>query len=118
MDPTTDSIPIKSAPSSNTIPIRISKPTSRLLKSILTKCNRKTHGRKVKVDDVLQKSLSLLADAHLEEIKNSTYSSQDQLEIEYKKFCQTNGNISKDEFLQRLLTAALPQVNQQPKETL
>ena len=118
MDPTTDSIPVKPSTSSNTVPIRISKSTARLLKSLVTKCNRKTHGRKVKAEDVLQKSLSLLEVSHLEEIKNSTYSSQDQLEIEYKKFCQTNGNISKDEFLQRLLTAALPQVNQQLKETL
>ena len=110
MDPTPDSVSSKSAPISNTVPIRIHKSTARQLKAIITKCNRKAHGRKVKADDVLQKSLALLDDSHLEEVKKSTYSSQDHLEIEFKKFCQANGSISKDEFLKLLLTKAIPQV--------
>ena len=105
MDPTDhhqNPTPIKSPPS-NTVPIRLHKSTARQLRSIVTKCNRKSHGRKVKADDVIQKALLLLQDSHLEEIKSSTYSSQDQLEIEFKKYCQQRGSISKDEFLKLLL---------------
>ena len=117
MDLTSDSVPAKPNPISNTVPIRISKSTARQLKSIVTKCNRKPHGRKVKADDVLQKSLGLLEDSHLEEIKKSTYSSQDHLEIEFKKFCQVNGTTTKDEFLRFLLTKAIPQISETPNNT-
>lgn len=111
MDTTDESKPAKSSPVSNSVPIRINKTTARLLKSIVTKCNKKSHGKKVRVDDVIQKALSLLQEGHIEELRIATYTSQDQLEIEFKKFCQTNGNISKDEFLKKLLSAALPQVS-------
>lgn len=117
MDPTEQpSIAPTKSPSSNTVPIRLHKSTARLLRTLVTKCNRKSHGRKVKADDVIQKSLTLLQDSHLEEIKSSTYSSQDRLEIEFKKYCKEHGNISKDEFLKILLSKALPQVSSTPTQ--
>ena len=103
------SVTIKTPSVSNTIPIRINKATSRILKSFLIKCNRKSYGRRVRADDVLTKALSLLADTHIEEIQRSTYTSQDQLEIEFKKYCSKNGTISKDEFLKIILNRALSQ---------
>ena len=113
MDTTADPKPAKSSsPVSNSIPIRINRNTARLIKSIVTKCNKKLYGKKVRVDDVLLKALNLLQEEQIEEIRVSTYTSQDHLEIEYKKFCQANGTVSKDEFLKKLLSAALPQVNQ------
>ena len=105
-----DKLPIKT-PISNTIPIRIRKTTARLLQSYLKKCNRKAHGRRVKADDIIAMAISLLDVSHLEKIQIATYSSQDQLEIEFKKFCQTSGQISKDEFLKMLLLKAIPHVN-------
>ena len=110
MDNTTDPKPtVKSVPS-NTIPIRINRLTSRHLRSLIATCNRKSHGRKVKADDIIHKSLSLLEEGHLEEIKSTTYTSQDHLEIEFKKYCQAHGQITKDQFLAILLTNAIPQV--------
>lgn len=102
--PHKSSIPTKSPSSSNTVPIRLSQATARLLRSIVTKCNRKSHGRKVKADDVIQKSLALLEEQHFEEIKSLTYSSKDHLEIERKKYCQQHGAISKEDFLKLLLS--------------
>lgn len=98
---------IKSS-TSNSVPIRISKLAARKLRSLVTKCNKKSYGRKVKADDVICQALDLLQDYNLEAIKQSTYSSQDQIEIEYKKFCQQHGSLSKDEFLKMLLRKALP----------
>lgn len=95
---------------SNTIPIRIHKSTAKQLRTIATKCNRKSHGRKVKADDIITTALELLTDDHLEKIKQATYSSSDQLDIEFKNFCKDQGAISKDEFLRFLLSRALPQV--------
>ncbi len=98
------------APTSQTVPIRIHKTTARMLKSILSKVNKKPLGKKVRADQVITKALSLLSDLHLDEIKESTYDSKDRLEIEHRKFCQQHGSISKDEFLKRVLSAAIPVV--------
>lgn len=77
--------PSAKVPIANTIPIRIRKTTARLLQSYLKKCNYKSHGRRVKADDVIAMAISLLDDSHLEKIQSATYSSQDHLDIEYKK---------------------------------
>lgn len=115
MDPTDDLLPTKPS-SSNTVPIRVHKSTARLLRSIVNKCNRKSMGRRVKVDDVLTKSLSILGSSHIEEIKESTYSSQDHLEIEFKKHRQQHGSVSKDEFIKMLLSRAIPEVTYPDKQ--
>ncbi len=95
---------------SNTVPIRIHKSTARTLRSIVTKLNRKAHGKKVRPDQVISKALSLLTEVHLAEIEKASYDSKDQFEIEFKKYCQKNGSISKDDFLKKVLLAALPQI--------
>lgn len=111
MDPIESSTPTTKTPSPiiNTTPIRIHKSTAKMLRSIIAKCNRKAHGRKVKADDIIAVSVELLTDVHLEQIKRSTYSSSDQLEIEFKNFCKNNGALSKDEFLRLIISRALPQ---------
>lgn len=110
MDPSTTTNPVVKYPNPNSVPIRVSKSTARMLKSIVAKCNRKSHGRKVKNDDVIEKSLKLLSELEIEQIKESTFSSQDKLEIEFKKYCKKNGSISKDKFLQIILNRAIPEV--------
>lgn len=111
MEPSIDiKQPVKTSPS-NTIPIRISKSTARLLKSVLTTCNRKSYGKRAKADAIIFKALSLLDPTHIEEIQKSTYTSEDHLEIEYKKYCSEHGQISKSEFLKMILSTALGQVN-------
>lgn len=87
----------------NTTPIRVYKPTAKSLKGTVQKLNKKPHGRKVRVDDVLLKALSLLEDKHFEEIQNSTLSNADRLEVSYREYCKTNEQISKDEYLGQLL---------------
>ena len=114
MDPISIASPTTPAPKSSpslTIPIRIHKPTARLLSSMVTKLNKKNLGKRVKADHVIAKGLSLLQEVHFEEIKAATYSSADQLELEFRKYCQLHGSISKDEFLKKILSAAIPQVN-------
>ena len=108
MDSTPDNKQSPKSSSPNSVPIRISKPTARHLRSILTKCNRKAHGRRVKADDIIKLAIDQMSDSDFEKIKLSTYSSQGRLEIEFKKYCQQHGNVSKDEFLSLLLTKGLP----------
>ena len=108
MDSPTKSKQVSKSP--NSIPIRISRSTARHLRSILAKCNRKSHGRKVKADDIISSALNELCDSNLEKIRESTYSSQDRLEIEFKKYCQQHSPISKEQFLSLLLANGIPQI--------
>jgi hypothetical protein len=97
----------KPTTSSNTVPIRLKKSTLRSLKAILNTCNRKAYGKRVKADDVIAAALELVTENHIESIQRRTYTSQDQLDIEHKKYCSVNGAISKDEFLKLVLQSAL-----------
>lgn len=104
--------PKKRTYNSNITTVRISKKTAKSIQSLLKIINQKRAGRAAKSDDVIQKALTLLKESHLEEIKELTYSSKDKLEIQHRKYCETHGNISKDEFLQLLLSKALPEINE------
>lgn len=102
--------PIKEAKTSkkyqvNTTPIRVTKNTAKAIKALLQKVNKKPYGKKVKPDDLIQKSISLLSDEHLEEIKQATMSNSDRLEVAYQEYCKANGVISKDEYFGLLLKA-------------
>lgn len=87
----------------NTIPIRVAKNTAKTIKVLLQKLNKKSYGKKVKPDDLIQKSISLLSDEHLEEIKQATMSNSDRLELAYQEYCKGHGQISKDEYFGLLL---------------
>lgn len=87
----------------NTIPIRVAKNTAKTIKALLQKLNKKSYGKKVKPDDLIQKSISLLSDEHLEEIKQATMSNSDRLELAYQEYCKSHGQISKDEYFGLLL---------------
>ena len=85
------------------MPIRISKSTVKTIKGLLQKVNKKFYGRKVKPDDLILKSISLLTDDHLEEIKQAALTNADRLELAYQEHCKANGQISKDEYFGLLL---------------
>ncbi len=89
----------------NTTPIRVTKATAKIIKSMIQKMNKKTYGKKIRPDDLIQKSISLLTDEHLEEIKQSTMTNSDRLEIAYQEYCKANGQVTKDEYFGLLLKA-------------
>ena len=98
----------KKKPIYSTTPVRVRKATSRGIRTLLNKLNRKPLGRKVTADDLISTALNLLTDGHLEEIKQATYSSKDHLELQYQEYCKVNGQITKEKFLEMLLSAGLP----------
>ena len=98
----------KKKATANTTPIRVKKTTAKSLKSVLNKLNKKSLGRKVTIDDVVAKALPLLTETHFNEIKEGTYSGEDRLEIRYQEYCRSHGNTSKEKFLEELLKAGLP----------
>ena len=109
MEPTDVPLPTKPKPAAPTsFPVRLKKPTIRSIKSLVTQCNKKPYGRRISPDDVIAKAITLLTETHLDDLKAATYSSEDRLEIEFKKYCQANGSISKAEFLEKIMNAGLP----------
>lgn len=99
----TEANKMKKRPNSKTTPVRLLKTTAKELKRIVVSLNKKPLGKKVRVDEVIVKALSLLENKHIEEIKDSTLSNTDKLELSYREYCKINGQISKDEYLGRLL---------------
>ena len=102
---------------SNTTPMRVLKTTAKTLKSMVQKLNKKPLGKKIRVDDLILKVLSLIEEKHFEEIKNSTLTNADRLEMKYQEFCRANGPVSKDEFLGKLMAdngALLAPSNESP----
>ncbi|MGE3611016.1 MAG: hypothetical protein AB7I27_15605 [Bacteriovoracaceae bacterium] len=87
----------------NTTPVRVTKATAKAIKTMIQKMNKKTYGKKIRPDDLIQKSISLLTDEHLEEIKQSTMTNSDRLELAYQDHCKAHGQISKDEYFGLLL---------------
>ena len=108
----------KKKPTYSTTPIRVRKATSRGIRMLLNKLNRKSLGRKVTADDLISKALDLLTEGHLEAIQKATYSSKDHLELQYQEYCKVNGHITKDKFLERLLSAGLPALKNNPQENI
>jgi len=84
--------------------IKISKETKRELSRVLSKANRKDFGKRVRGDKVLLLALQQIGETHIKELQNSSLSNEDKLEMKYREYISKNGNISKDEFLGKLLS--------------
>ena len=94
--------------SQSTTTIRITRSTERSLRTIIRQLNKKKIGRKVVIDDVISKALTLIQKEHLEEIKRSTHSAEDLLNLKHQQHCEQHGYISKKRFLEILFEAELP----------
>jgi len=92
----------------STTPIRVKKSTARSIRAILKKLNKKAMGKKIITDSVVSKAISLLTDEHFEALKVASYPASDHLEVRYQEYCKKNGSISKDKFIEMLLSADLP----------
>lgn len=97
----------KAKPKVNTTPIRVLKTTAKRIKGMVQKANKKPFGKKIRVDDILEKALSLIGENHLEEIKEASLTNADKLEMQFREYCRQNGNVSKDEFLGKLLNGGM-----------
>ena len=84
-------------------PIRIGQQTKAKLDNLLAQANKDRVGRKIKPDDVICYSLTLMADEHLQEVCNRALSNKDKLEILFKKISKEKRGISRDEFFGLLL---------------
>lgn len=84
--------------------LRVHNDTKRALTAELTKINKKDFGRKVKVDQLLKLLLTLIKPEHIKGLQEQSLANADRLEMQYREFVKRNGDISKDEFLGKILS--------------
>lgn len=87
--------------------VRVSSSTQKKLSQLLLKANKKTFRKRVKADQLLSLSLSLLNDVHIKNLQEGSLSNTDKLEMRFKDYVKKNGSISKDEFLGKLLEQSI-----------
>jgi len=89
--------------------IRVSVETRKKLLTELVKINKKSLGKKVKMDALLLKLLSKLTAADVSELQEASLTGKDRMEQSYKAYCLKFGQLTMDDFLARLSEQALQQ---------
>lgn len=103
MEPTTnkkEKLVKKSAAGS----LRVKLEVKKAVIAELAKVNKKTYGRKVRVDQLLVLLLNLLKPEHILKLQEQSLSNSDRIEMKYREYIKQNGAITKDEFLGLLIT--------------
>jgi hypothetical protein len=83
--------------------IKITKETKRELSKLLMKVNKKDFGKRVRVEKLLLLALQQIDDSHIKQLQNESLSNEDKLEMKYREYISKNDNISKDDFIGKLL---------------
>ena len=95
---------------SATSAVRVSQETRKRLAAELTKINKKSHGKRVKVDALIAKLLSKVSDKDVAELQEASLSGRDRLEQNYRAYCAKFGAITMDQFLALISQQAVPQI--------
>lgn len=87
--------------------IRVRKELKRQIESNLERINKKDFGRRVRAEDYLALALSLITPQHLEQLQENSLTNHDRLERNYRAYVSTNGPISHDEYLGKILNGEI-----------
>ena len=90
----------------STVGLRVKRETKKRIHAELAKINKKDFGKKVRFDELIVTVLSLLTDQHIKALQDGSLTNSDRLEILYRNYVKTNGSISKDEFMGRVIAAS------------
>lgn len=82
---------------------KIDLETARLLNQLKDRANKKPYGRKIREAELIATGLRLVGEEHLTALQDQTLSEQDRLKIAHEDFQKTNGKISLDQFIGRLI---------------
>ena len=78
--------------------VRVRPETQKRANQILQTANKKQFGRKVKIDNLIELALSLVADEHIKLLQEKSMTNEDRKEILRQKYIESQGPITKDEF--------------------
>jgi hypothetical protein len=88
----------------STVPLRVKRETKRRVLAELAKVNKKSVGRKVRVDSLIVHAISLIGDADIQTLQDNSLTNNDRLELQFRDYQKANPGSSKDDFLGYLLT--------------
>ncbi|MBN8540721.1 MAG: hypothetical protein J0L82_10080 [Deltaproteobacteria bacterium] len=95
--------PKRTQPKRQTCLKKIDLETSKLLGQLRDRANKKPYGRKVRDAELIAAGLRLLGEPQITELQDQTLSEQDRLRMAHEDFQKTNGKISLDQFIGRLI---------------
>lgn len=98
------------AKKSQTSAIRVSVETRKRLLAELVKINKKSHGKRVKMDALLVKLVGKISAQDVSELQESSLSGRDRLEQSYRAYCTKFGTITMDQFLEVISRETVPQI--------
>lgn len=88
----------------NTISIRVETIDKHKITTFLSKVNKKTYGRRVKVSDLIKTLLNGIDDELIKKLQDQSLTNKDKIEIAFKDHVSKNGKISKEDFLYNQIT--------------
>lgn len=83
--------------------LRIKVETRKRFLVELARANKKSFGRRVRADQLLNLLLTLLRPEHVQKLQEESLSNADRLEMMYREHVKRHGATSKDEFLGKVL---------------
>lgn len=90
----------------STVSLRVQRDTKKRIQDRISEINKNKLGsKKISADQLLSFALGLLTSSHFDQLKEMTMTNADRLELAYSNHIKTKGEISKDEFIGRLLNA-------------
>ena len=95
----------KAPKKSGAIYVSISREAHRKLKKDLDFANKKTFGEKIKMSDIVQLGISLVAESHLATLQKASMTNTDRLEMLRAEHIKEHGPISADDFIGLLLAS-------------
>ena len=95
---------------STTSAIRVSIETRKRLLIELGKINKKSHGKRVKIDALIVKLLTKISTQDVAELQEASLSGRDRMEQNYRAYCTKFGTITMDQFLDLISRETVPQI--------
>lgn len=91
------------AKKSSAASLRVRPETRKALLAELAKVNKKSYGRKVRVEQLLRLLLTLIKPEHIQKLQSESLSNSDRIEMKFREHVKKFGAVSKDEFLGLLI---------------
>jgi hypothetical protein len=84
--------------------IRINSENQKKIEKLLAVANKKKLGRKIKIDQLLNQALELVAEEQIKTLQNQSLTNEDRKELLREKYSEKYGPTSKDAFIGVMLT--------------
>lgn len=91
---------------------KLTAETCKILQALSEKANRKSHGRKIRDNDLIALGLSLIEAKHIEILQDQSLSEKDRLSLAHEEYQKAHGKITLDHFIGKLLRGEVLPISQ------